>query len=77
MAGPRPDPQDSPSLRCYGNAAIFISLFMMLKALTLFQRGQAGSALTLNAAPSPRGLGRKGVMEGKAPPGAPLHQGTV
>lgn len=34
MAGPRPDPQDSPSLRCHGDAAIFISLFMMLKALT-------------------------------------------
>ena len=43
MAGPR-DPQDSPSLRCHGNAAIFIPLFMMLKALTFSvpERGQAG-----------------------------------
>lgn len=60
MAGPGRDPQDSPSRRCHGNAAIFIP-FMMLKALTFSVPERPGWLLpsSFNAAPSPRGLRRE------------------
>lgn len=68
-----------PSLRCHGNAAIFISLFMMLKALTFSVPERPG---WLCPHPSmqhlpPEAWGGKGVVEGRGTPGAPLHQGTV
>ena len=76
MAGPR-DPQDSPSLRCHGNAAIFIPLFMLLKALTLCSRERPGWLLpsSFTAAPSPRDLAGESVVEGTKPAGPPLSQG--
>lgn len=76
MAGPRPDPQDSPSLRCYGNAAIFISLFMMLKALTLSVPERPGwlcphpQCSTFSPRPGEeRSDGGKGPPWGTPPPG--------
>lgn len=66
----QPDPQDSPSLRCHGNAAIFIPLFMMLKALTFSVPERPGGLLpsSFNAASSPRGLRRKKSNGGKGEP---------
>lgn len=79
MAGPR-DPQDSPSLRCHGNAAIFIPLFMMLKALTFSvpERGQA----VFCPHPSlqhllPEAWQGKAEWRKQKPAGSPLNQGTV
>lgn len=76
MAGPR-DPQDSPSLRCHGNAAIFIPLFMPLKALTLCSRERPGGLLpsSFTAAPSPRGLAGESGMAGTKARWATLSQG--
>lgn len=42
MAGPGRDPEDASSLRCHGNAAIYIVLFMMLKALPFSVPGRLG-----------------------------------
>lgn len=74
------DPQDSPSLRCHGNTAIFILLFMMLKALTFSVPERPGKLLpsSFNAAPSPKVLRRKKSNGGKGSPlGHPSTRGTV
>lgn len=79
MAGPR-DSQDSPSLRCHGNMAIFIPLFMMLKALTFSAPERPGWLLpsSFNATPSPGGLrGEKRNGGSQNPVGHPSTRGTV